>query len=231
MQPDLVTEKWKRPKSTLTNYSKTQEQAVTDFTQDNQVIMLLETGKFILKNYHALLKAIFHQVYFSSTSFAMAGAMSAHASVAARQYLLHHAEEEMNHWQWILEDLKSTGYKGADPREEHPNWAAQAYLSYGVYLSMFKPIGRLAMAQVLEGISAKFGGFYGSKLIQSLNLTNDSAKFFLIHGELDQGHTADIGSLLQKENLSAEDWSEMEHIAHTTATLYKNIYNLSVTIA
>jgi len=231
MQPDSFTEKWNRPKSTLNSYVKTHEQAVADFTRDNQVIALLDSGKFALKNYHALLRAIFHQVYFSSSSFAIASAMNSHSSLNARRYLLHHAEEEMDHWQWILEDLKSTGYKGPDPREEHPNWAAQAYISYGVYLSMFKPVGRLAMSRVLEGISGKFGGFYGDVFVQSLKLNKENAKFFLVHGDLDQGHSADIGSLLEKENLSPEEWSDMEHIARTTSTLYKNIYNLSVTLA
>jgi hypothetical protein len=222
-----ITAKWDRPKSNLANYQKTQEEAVRDFAKDNQIFALLDSGKFKMHHYHALLRAIFHQVYFSSTSFAISGAMSAHSSPAARRYLLHHAEEEMDHWQWILEDLHSTGYKGVDPRQEHPSWAAQAYLSYGVYLSFFKPIGRLAMAQVLEGISGTYGLSHGGKIIQLLKIPKEHAKFFLLHGELDQGHSQDIGSLLQVEALSPEDWSEMEHIARTTSTLYKKIYDLS----
>lgn len=223
-----MIEKWVRPKSSSESYKKTQEQAVQDFLKGNQLIDLLEQGDFSLVHYHGLLRSIFHQVYFSSTSFAMAGAMSSTSSPAVRTYLLHHAEEEMNHWQWILEDLQSTGFKGTDPRSEHPTWAAQAYLSYGVYLSLFNPVGRLAMAQVLEGISGAFGTAYGMKALQSLKIKKEQAKFFLMHGELDQGHSHDIDEVLKKENLTPEQWSELEHVARTTARLYKNIYNDSV---
>lgn len=221
-------EKWNRPKSNFANYKKTQEAAVKEFLKGNKLIDLLESGDLTMANYHSLLKTIFHQVYFSSTSFAISGGMLANTSVAGRGYLLHHAEEEMDHWQWILEDLASTGYKGNDPRNEFAAWPAQAYLSFGVYISMFKPIGRLAMAQVLEGISGEFGLKYGAKALTQLKIKKEQAKFFLIHGELDQGHTADIGSILEKEELSPQDWAELEHIARTTAQLYKNIYNYSV---
>ena len=222
------SEKWNRPKSNVENYIKTQELAVQEFLNGNKVIDLLDQGKFTMPNYHSLLKTIFHQVYFSSTSFAISGAMSSNSSVGVRRYLLHHAEEEMDHWQWILEDLESTGYKGLDPRAEHANWAAQAYLSYGVYLAFFNPVGRLAMAQVLEGISGSFGSAYGGKALQNLKISKNQAKFFLVHGELDQGHAREIGSLLKQESLSAEKWSELEHVAKTTATLYKSLYNNSV---
>lgn len=224
----LIQEKWVRPKSSFENYQKCQADAVTSFLKGNKVIDAIEKNQFSINSYHQLLKSIFHQVYFSSTSFALAGAMASLTSPPVRTYLLHHAEEEMNHWTWILGDLQSTGYKGADPRSEHPNWASQAYLSYGVYLSMFNPIGRLAMAQVLEGISGTFGSNYGMKGLQQLKLKKEQAQFFLVHGELDQGHAADINQVLQRENLTPEQWAEMEHIACTTSYLYKNIYNFSV---
>lgn len=223
-----LSEKWNRPKSSLQGYQKVQSEAVQDFLKGNKIIELLETNSFSAKHYHCLLTSIFHQVYFSSTSFAIAGAMASNTSVNVRTYLMHHAEEEMNHWQWIIEDLQSTGFQGADPRSEHPTWAAQGYLSYGVYLSMFNPIGRLAMAQVLEGISGSFGTSYGMKALQSLKIKKEQAKFFLMHGELDQGHAQDIDEVLKNENLTPEQWSELEHVARTTAQLYKNIYNHSV---
>lgn len=225
---EIINKKWDRPVSDFQGYAKAAEQAAQDFLKGNKVIDLIDGGKFTMRHYHNLLRAIFHQVYFSSTSFGIAGAMSAYFSVPIRTYLLHHAEEEMNHWIWILEDLEGTGYKGPDPRSELPNWAAQAYMSYGLYLSMFQPAGRLAMASVLEGVSGKFGGAYGLKAIGSLKIKKDHAKFFLMHGELDQGHTHDILTLLEGQSLTPQQWGEMVHIARTTSQLYKNIYNYSV---
>lgn len=224
----LIQEKWQRPKSSFESFLKTQESAVKDFLKDNRVIEKIEANAFSIDSYHSLLRSIFHQVYFSSTSFGLAGAMSSLVSPPVRTYLLHHAEEEMNHWTWILQDLKSTGFKGVDPRSEHTNWAAQAYLSYGVYLALFNPLGRLAMAQVLEGISGTFGTSYGMKALMQLKLKKEQAQFFLVHGELDQGHAADINDVLKNENLTPEQWADMENVARVTSQLYKNIYNFSM---
>lgn len=221
------SEEWVRPKSSFKEYVITVNRCIDSFTKENSVITLVEKNEFSLLNYHSLLRSIFHQVYFSSASFGIAGAMASNVSLPVRNYLLHHAEEEMHHWTWILEDLKNTGYRGPDPRSEHPNWAAQAYLAYGVYLSVFNPLGRMAMAHVLEGISGKFGGEYGIKVLQQLRLPKEHAKFFILHGELDQGHSADIAGMFESLNLTPQQWSEMEHVARTTSKMYKNIYNFS----
>lgn len=223
----MLNEKWARPQSSFQKYRETAHESIAGFLEGNAVISMIEKGDFGMQNYHSLLKAVFHQVYFSSTSFAMAGAMASLQSVPIRTYLMHHAEEEMNHWIWILEDLKSTGYTGPDPRTEFPNWAAQAYLSYGVQLAMFKPVGRLAMAQVLEGISGNFGIKYGMKALGDLKLKKEQAKFFLVHGELDQGHAQEIDQVLEQAGLNSEEWAELENIARVTSRLYKNLYNYS----
>ncbi len=221
----IEREKVARPKSSFKGYKQDVATAIESFTRENKIISALEKGSFNIEGYHGLLKTIFHQVYFSSTSFGLAGSLLSAASVSARSYLLHHAEEEKDHWIWILEDLQSTGYAGIDPRASFPNSAAQAYLSYGVFLSLFNPLGRLAMANVLEGISGKFGVMYGARAIEVLKLKKDQAKFFLMHGELDMGHTADIEEVLQSENLSEEQWAEMGHVAQMTSQMYKNLYN------
>ena len=226
---EIINQTWKKPEGSFDLYVSSHKEALSDFLSGNLVTDLIAKGQFSTRHYHSLLKTIFHQVYFSSTSFGLAGALISNKSVAARTYLLHHAEEEMNHWTWILDDLNSTGYRGVDPREEHPNWAAQSYLSYGVYLSVFNPIARLAMAQVLEGVSGEFGIKYGLKAIEQVKITKDQAKFFLLHGELDQGHTQDIEDVLKSEKLSPSEWADLAHVAKTTSRLYKNLYNYAMT--
>jgi hypothetical protein len=224
----MEKEKVARPSSTFESYEKTVGASILNFTIENQIVHKITNGEFRVPHYHGLLLSIFHQVYFSSTSFALAGAMASNISTPVRSYLIHHAEEEKDHWMWILEDLKSTGYSGPDPRSTFPNWASQAYLSYGTYLSFFNPIGRLAMANVLEGISGQFGTKHGLAGLKSLGLQKEQAKFFLSHGELDQGHTMDIIEVLKNEKMSGEQWAELEHVARTTSQLYKNIYNLAI---
>jgi hypothetical protein len=211
--------------NTFSEFENNAKAAISSFIIDNKVIQSIETGKFDVKMYHKLLISIFHQVYNSSGSFALAGSMCNTSQIVERQYLFHHAEEEMTHWQWILNDLKSTGYAGPDPRDLLPAPNTTAYLSYAYYLALKFPVGRLAMALVLEGISGSFGLKYGARVLMNLKLRPDQAQFFMAHGELDQGHEADIIKILSKSNLSPSDLAQLSHVATTTAELYKRIYN------
>src|SRR5688572_5724464 len=101
--------------SSLKAYIDTSERNIQTFVQDNIIVEKLKNGTLAMADYHNLLVVLFHQVYFSSTSFALAGSMCSTIDIAARDYLFHHAEEEKSHWNWILDDLKSTGYNGPDP--------------------------------------------------------------------------------------------------------------------
>lgn len=210
---------------TFAEFETTAKQAISGFVVDNKIIGAIESGKFDIKMYHKLLSGIFHQVFNSSGSFALAGSMCNTSQVVEREYLFHHAEEEMTHWQWILSDLSATGYSGADPRDILPSASTTAYLSYAYYLALKFPIGRLAMALVLEGISGTFGLKYGAQVMGTLRLRPDQAQFFLAHGELDQGHEVDILKVLSRSNLSPQEITQLSHVATTTSELYKRIYN------
>ncbi len=214
--------------ATFSSFERTVKSSIDNFILDNKVIGSLEKRTLRIENYHALLISIFHQVFNSSGSFALAGSMCNPSQIAAREYLFHHAEEEMTHWQWILEDLKSTGYSGKDPRDLEPKIDTTAYLSYGYYLALKFPIGRLAMALVLEGISGSFGLKYGELVLQQLQLKKEQAKFYLAHGELDQGHQKDIFSILSHSKLNDDETGQLAQVAINTVTLYKRIYNSSI---
>lgn len=211
--------------ATFNDFSKAYFTSVAGFAIDNKLVSQIEKKLFSIELYHSLLINIFHQVYNSSGSFALAGSMCNANQIIERQYLFHHAEEEMTHWQWILNDLNLTGYMGADPRDLSPQPNTAAYLSYGYYLALKFPVGRLAMALVLEGISAAFGLVYGRMVLEQLNLRPDQAQFFLAHGELDQGHEKDLLKILEKSDLKSGDYAQLSDVAVTTATLYKRIYN------
>lgn len=213
------------PKSSPEEFSLCVSNSINLFESGNLVLSKINSGEFDLNSYHLLLTRIFHQVRMSSSSFALAASVLDSNQMLLKDYLLHHAEEERSHWTWILSDLRGSGFKGRDPREEYPHYKTDAYLSYGVYLALKFPVGRLAMAAVLEGISAKFGSEYGKKCAQNMKLDKAQVQFFLSHGELDVDHTEDIFNVLKEANVTAEGWGRMCAVATNTAMLYKEIYN------
>jgi hypothetical protein len=143
----------------------------------------------------------------------------------AKEYLLRHAEEERPHWRWVLNDLRSTGYEGPDPRAGPPHLTCQAYIGLNDHLASHVPFARLGTAAVLEGIGARYGGKYGRRLIEGLGLRPTQASFFLSHGETDKTHTVELREVIEAMNLDDVDWSWMCHAASAAGAFYRAMYD------
>lgn len=191
----------------------------------NRFCTKIDEGKLTMPDYHRLLKTLFHQVYFSANSFALAAAHCHPRQTAARDYLMKHAEEEKTHWTWILKDLNSTGYRGRDPRDEFPHEAADAYVAYNFYTAQKMPLGRLAIATMLESLAGSIGKGYSERMIAQLELKPEQAYFFFGHAESDVGHTEELWKVLAECEISRNDWGWMCQAAATAASLYFHIYD------
>ncbi len=213
------------PQSSFEQFKATADRSLASFTEDNQLVQLVDEGSFTIGHLHNLLNTLFHQVYMSSSSFALAGTMIDSRYFRLREYLFHHAEEEQDHWKWIVQDLRNTGYTGPDPRVVFPQFPTQSYLSFAMFLAQKQPAARLAMAYILEGVSGNLAVHYGSKVAAQLGLTKAQMSFFITHGELDAGHSQDILEVLQDAPLTPYEWAYCEYAAECTAHLYKAMYN------
>jgi heme oxygenase len=177
-----------------------------------------------MRDYHAVLCTLFHQVSSGSGSFALAASQLDLHYWDAKDYLLHHAEEEKTHWQWILNDLRETGFAAPTPDQELPSAACEAYIAYNYYVAQRRPLGRLAIAAVLEGIGATYSKAYAMKVTRLLNLRPAQLQFFLGHGDTDVGHVKDIFDVLRRTPLSEKEWDVMTHTANTGFVLYQAMY-------
>lgn len=196
---------------------------------DNGICRRVDAGTLERGDYHALLRTLFHQTWEGPATFALAGFHIDPRHTEARAYLMHHAEEEKEHWRWVINDLRATGDDGPDPRESFPCVATQAYVAFNVYVATRAPLARLGIAAVLEGIGGRWGGDYGGRLCRGLSLTRAQASFFLSHGELDKGHVEDIFGVLDRTTLTERDWAWMVHAARTAGVLYRGLYDAAVT--
>lgn len=216
----------KFPQSNYEKFEATSKSIASDFINGNEIMQLIDDGQVNIEHFHNLLLTIFHQVYVAgSTTLALAGAMTDKRLFKIREYLFKHAEEEQNHWKWIIQNLRDTGYKGADPRELFPPYPAQAYLSFSMNFSINHPLESLAISYVLESISSQLGSSYGMKAAMQLKLTKEQMSFFLIHGELDKGHEAEILEVIKSAPLSPYQWALAEYAAQATVYFYKEMYN------
>jgi ferritin len=221
-QLDLKTIEY--PKASFEEFVTVAKACVKEFTLNNPIIEKLENNLFELKDYHKLLHTLFHQVYYSSSSFGLAGTMIDSRFSEVREYLMEHAEEEKEHWTWIINDLEGSGYIGKDPRESFPVKPTQAYISFAMFVAHKHPFSRLAMGYVLEDLSGQFGVKYGKLAAQLLGLTRDQVSFTVQHGELDQGHSQEILDVLSRAELTEYEWAHCCHTAKMTIELYKDMY-------
>jgi hypothetical protein len=210
------------------SFAEKAEACVRRFPENNAFLRLIDSGDVDLEHLHVILNNLFHQVYNGSSSFALAGTMCDNRYFKIREYLFHHAEEEQDHWKWIVQNLRDTGFVGPDPREVFPTFPTQAYISFATYLALKQPVCRLAMGYVLEGISGAYGVEYGSRMAEQLKLSKQQLSFFLVHGELDKGHSHDVLEVLEDAPLTPYEWAWCEYAAECTLSLYTALYNHSI---
>lgn len=210
--------------ATQQDFERIVEEKVDRFS-DNRIFRLVDSGCIKMHDYHSTLLMIFHQTYESASAFSLAAANCDPRHVVAKSYLMAHAEEEKDHWQWVISDLRTTGYQGKDPRELYPSPECQAYVALNFYVAMRYPLARLAIAIVLETIGARYGKTYATRVCELLSLRAEQAKFFFGHGDTDVGHAADLLRVISETNLGEKDWDMMCHAASTAGTFYTAMYN------
>lgn len=204
---------------TQTDFQNAIDQFVKQFA-DSPFIAKVRTGKITREAYQQTLCSVFQQVYSSASTFSLAAAYCPAAHFSAKSYLMQHAEEEKEHWRWVLSDLKNTGYTGPSPQTSLPSANTAAYIAYNFWIASTKPIARLAIAATLESLGANYGARCAKRLQEVLGVAPEAVVFVHGHGDTDVGHTADIVRVLAEQNLSAEEWTEMTHVAGTAFTLW-----------
>ncbi len=225
MRPDLLSQRiaFTTPDDSFDEVAEVIRGVTREFPS-NPLCRRLEEGTFTMKDYHSILRALFHQVYASSGSFSLAAANCPPHHTDIRDYLIKHSEEEKTHWTWILNDLKKTGYKGTDPRTEFPSTSTQAYIAFNHYVSTYHPIARLGIALMLESVGAAFGKRYGEKLVKTLSLTPAQVVFFFGHGDTDVGHTEEIWQMIKNATLTPPEIGWICHAIRVASKLYQQIY-------
>ncbi len=204
---------------------RTAVQSAIDQFPRARLLQRVDEGRVSLNHYHAILETVFHQTYSGPYTFARAGVNCSWQHEVAKEYLIRHAEEERTHWRWVLNDLAATGFSGSSPRDRPPHPSTQAFIGLQYYMAQEFPIGRLAIASVLEGIGAHLGGPYGAKMLGLLGLKPSQASFFLSHSQTDVVHIAELSEVLDSLVLTGSEWQWMTHAAKCAGQLYRDMYD------
>ncbi|MEL7488192.1 MAG: iron-containing redox enzyme family protein [Pseudomonadota bacterium] len=202
-------------------------EAIRNFSE-NRVIEAIKDGAWKKSNYEALLLAIHPQVYQGTMSFALAAGNCATRHTALREFLVRHAEEEMLHYQWIEDDLRSIGYEGRNPKEVLPNPHTQAYIAFNFYNAHHFPPSRLASSLVLEGLGASLKAEDLLPFLEREGLTPANFSFFLSHAKTDKEHIEELWSVISSVEFDEIEFEWVAHACRTAGYYYKAMYDGSM---
>jgi pyrroloquinoline quinone (PQQ) biosynthesis protein C len=195
-------------------------------------IMSVEAVKNVLGGrldpavYIAYLTNVFHYAQHSATVIAMAGARAVQRHPELARYLLHHADEELGHEQWALDDLAVLGVPAQTVRASRPVPACAAMIGYEYYVAGHaNPVALFGWLYTLEAM----GDDLGSRIAQAIGPQLDGAegrgvKFLSGHGVADHDHTADLTRMISTHITDPADRSDVHHVADVVGELYVSLF-------
>jgi hypothetical protein len=191
---------------------------------DNATALRILSGAFTMSDYHLLLLSMFHCAYEAPSASALAATHCAPEQAPIRELLLRNAIEGATHWEWILNDLKNTGFSGPDPRFSFPITETQAYVAFNHYVASRSSAARLAVAAAVDTIGRSFGTNYSTKVFQCLSIKPSQTSFFFRKDDSSTTLSA-VLKAFDSVSLSDQDWQWVINATRTAGALYKAIYD------
>jgi pyrroloquinoline quinone (PQQ) biosynthesis protein C len=132
--------------------------------------------------------------------------------------------EERGHDGWILDDIAACGGDADAVRRGRPRPATELMVAYAYdTIARGHPLGFFGMVHVLEGTSVALALNAAEQLQRALSLPDDAFSYLLSHGELDRQHTAQLATLLNQIDDSA-DQAAVVHAAKMFYRLYGDVF-------
>jgi hypothetical protein len=183
-------------------------------------------GKPDLALYRRYLTNVYHYACHSAEVIALAGSRCTRTHPEASRYLLHHAEEEMGHELWALDDLKVLGADETAVRASRPVPACAAMIAFEYYIAgRVNPVGLFGWLYVLEAMGDDLGKRVASALQTALDGGGRGVRFVAGHGVADHDHTADLTRVISQHINAPQDIADVNHVADVSADLYVRIFD------
>ncbi|MDD9941166.1 MAG: iron-containing redox enzyme family protein [Myxococcales bacterium] len=173
--------------------------------------------------YARYLTNVWHYAQHSPRVIALAGSRATSTHPRLAEYLFRHAQEELGHEAWALEDLAKLGVTETAVRATRPVPACAAMIGFEYYIAGYaNPVGLFGWLYVLEAMGDDLGHVVAERL-QASQGDGVGVKFIGGHGEADKEHTAEIVEHL-REHTPTDDAADVEFVADVVGDLYVRMF-------
>ncbi len=181
-------------------------------------------GDISRDDYVAFLTQAYHHVKHTVPLLMSVGALLPEAKEWLREAVAEYIEEELGHQEWILNDIKRSGYDKEMARRSTPSFATEMMVAYAYdTVRRVNPVGFFGMVLVLEGTSTALAENAAETIANKLQLPKSAFSYLTSHGALDQDHIKFYENLMDKIDDPA-DQAVIIHAAKRFYRLYGDIF-------
>ena len=175
-------------------------------------------GDISRDDYVAFLTQAYHHVKHTVPLLMSVGALLPESKEWLREAVAEYIEEELGHQEWILNDIKRTGYDKEMARSSTPSFATEMMVAYAYdTVRRINPVGFFGMVLVLEGTSTALAENAAATIAQKLQLPKSAFSYLTSHGALDQDHIKFYENLMDR----IEDPADQAVIIHAAKRFYR----------
>ena len=181
-------------------------------------------GDISRDDYVAFLTQAYHHVKHTVPLLMSVGALLPESKEWLREAVAEYIEEELGHQEWILNDIKRSGYDKEVARHSTPSFATEMMVSYAYdMVRRINPVGFFGMVLVLEGTSTALAENAAETIATKLQLPKSAFSYLTSHGALDQDHIKFYENLMNQIT-DPQEQAVVIHAANRFYRLYGDIF-------
>lgn len=180
-------------------------------------------GNISRDTYIAYLTEAYHHVSHTVPFLMAMGSKLPQSKKWLHKAIIEYQEEEVDHEEWILNDIVAAGGNKDAARNAVPNLQTQVLIAYNYdYINRKNPVGFLGMVFMLESTSTQIANKGADAVKDKLKLPKKAFSYLYSHGELDISHMKFFEETVNKIT-DPEDQKAIIEVAQNTFRLFADL--------
>jgi 3-oxoacyl-[acyl-carrier-protein] synthase III len=187
------------------------------------LIRRIRDGGLHVDDYKKLLRNLRAQVVEGSRWITRAASsLSDPRLLEIRSIFIHHAKEEHRDYLMLEKNFLAVGGTPEEIQNPPKNIGSEALSAWMLQKAgRENPVDLLGAMFIIEGLGNRVARYWGERIRDQLNLTDEQVSFFLYHGDNDENHFDRLEDAINSEFMTNAIVDEVVKTAKVTARLYR----------